>query len=114
MPVVSSNEYIAPGWKVDATFPAVRARRVFGINAFAEMKIAVRDLVGGRSLRAEEAFEAMEDEVIEELCQQANDKGCHALTRLQLQHGTIERGSGFLLYVTGMATPITLEHDQDV
>ncbi len=112
MPVLNSNEYIAPGWKIEATFPVVRARRVFGINAFAELKIAARDVVGGRSLRAEEAFETMEDDVIEELCQKASDRGCHALIRLKLQHGTIERGAGFLLYVTGMATPITLEPDQ--
>jgi uncharacterized protein YbjQ (UPF0145 family) len=108
LPVVTTEDYSGPDGTVDQTFPVVTSRRVYGINAFGDLKIAVTNFFGGRSKRAENALADMESEVIEDLCRKAKERGCHALVKLMLHYGTIERSEGVLLYVTATATPVTL------
>lgn len=109
VPVVSTTDYVSDEWRVGRTHSIVRSRRVYGINIVSEMlEVGATDFFGGRSGKLERAFEQMENEVLDDLRRQAIEKGCRALVRLTLQHGTIERGRSVMVYVSAQATPVTL------
>lgn len=96
-----------PGQRVERTLSIVTARRIIGVNAWQDFLIALRDMVGGRSKAAENAFAKMEAELLAELQAKAHKLGAHAVLGVHLQFGEIS-GKSQMFYGAAQGTPVVL------
>lgn len=106
----TTHDCVVPGWRIVRTLPMISSRRVLGINAWQDMIIAVRDLLGGRSQTAEKALATLEAELLQELQQNALSRKCQAVIGVQIQFGEISGGGkGQMFYAAAQGTPVMME-----
>ena len=105
----TSDTITKPGMRIQRTFPVVTARRVEGMHLFKDIALALRDTFGGRSNAAENAFEQLEQGVLNDLYEKVQRRGANAAIRLRIQYGEISGGGkAQMFYVAGQATPVML------
>ena len=107
--IFTTPSCIITGWKITRTLPMITARRVIGVNAWQDLAIAMRDLVGGRSATAEAALETLENELLWELRRKAATLGSYAILGTQIQFGEISGSKSQMFYATAQGTPAVLE-----
>lgn len=111
--IITAPEFIKYGLEVVETLDVVTARRVYGSNLWKDIKVAFRDVVGGRSKTAENLLEGAESELLTDLRRKALAVGAHALTDLRLQFGDMGGGSSTMFFATAQATPVVLAESDD-
>lgn len=108
--LVTTESYHRDGFRTKRTLPMVSSRRVVGINFLQDAAIAVRDVLGGRSRTAEEAYEKMEREVMDDLRAKAHASKAQVVVNVEIKFGVITPTNGNLMfYATGHGTPLILE-----
>lgn len=105
-PVFTTESGIIPGCEITQHLSVVFARRVYGINVFADIFISTADLVGGRSQRAEQAIADIENELLEDIRRQANAVGANGVVGFRMEMGNLAGGSSFMMYGFAQGTPV--------
>ncbi|ULB10738.1 YbjQ family protein [Cereibacter azotoformans] len=92
----------------------VSAERVFGLNAFKDMFVAVRDMVGGKSVTLEQAFQDARRDALEDLRARAADLGADAVVGIAFTHAQVAAGAinSAMVMVAVTGTAVTLEPSQ--
>lgn len=87
----------------------VTGEAILGANIFRDLFASVRDIVGGRSAAYEEELRRARDMAIDEMAQQAGERGATAVIGVDLDYETIQMGSGGgMLMVTASGTAVRL------
>jgi len=104
---------------VVATTPAIEGRRiasyhglvtgeaVLGANIFRDMFASIRDIVGGRSGSYEKALREARDTALQEMVEEARQRGANAVVGVDLDYETIGKDGGMLM-VSASGTAVTL------
>lgn len=106
---------------LSVTTPAVEGRRVvryhgivtgeaiLGANIFRDFFAGIRDIVGGRAAAYEEELRKAKAIALEEMEQQAEERGANAVLSVDLDYETIQVGSGGgMLMVSASGTAVEL------
>lgn len=87
----------------------VTGEAILGANILRDLFASVRDIVGGRSAAYEEELRRERDMAIDEMAQQAAERGATAVIGMDLDYETIQLGSGGgMLMVTASGTAVRL------
>lgn len=87
----------------------VTGEAILGANIFRDLFASVRDIVGGRSGAYEGELRRARELALQEMTQQANERGANAVVGVDIDYETIQVGSGGgMLMVTASGTAVTL------
>ncbi|MES2788801.1 MAG: heavy metal-binding domain-containing protein [Planctomycetota bacterium] len=106
IPVFTTETACQPGMEITQHLSVVFARRIYGINLFGDLTIAVADLLGGRSKRAEQAIVNIEAELLADVRRQANAVGANGIVGLRVEMGNLSGGNSQMLYGFAHGTPV--------
>ncbi|MGA0533761.1 heavy metal-binding domain-containing protein [Hansschlegelia sp. KR7-227] len=85
----------------------VSGEAVLGANIFRDMFAAVRDIVGGRAGSYEKELKSARDIALQEMVEEAADRGANAVIGVDLDYETVGKESSMLM-VTASGTAVTL------
>lgn len=88
------------------TLGIVGAQCVYGVNAFADLAVGIRELVGGRSQVLQKKIAEARLEVCRELQGEAHMLGGNGVVAVTFEHTEIGDKSGYMLMVTGTGTAV--------
>ena len=89
----------------------VVARNVRAVNIFRDFFTGVRDVVGGRSGSYQKVMDSMQDEVLDEVKEDARRLGANAIVALQLDYDNIGSKDKSLLMVSAKGTAVVIEYN---
>ncbi|WP_182442396.1 YbjQ family protein [Cereibacter sphaeroides] len=100
----------APNLPVNQRLGIVSSERVFGLNAFKDMFVAVRDLAGGKSVTLEKAFQDARRDALEDIKTRASELGADAVIAISFTHSQIAAGAihSSMVMVVATGTAVTL------
>ena len=87
----------------------VVARNVRAVNIFRDFFTGVRDVVGGRSGSYQKVMDSMQDEVLDEVKEDARRLGANAIVALQLDYDNIGSKNKSLIMVSAKGTAVVIE-----
>ena len=105
--LVSSTPSIE-GKKVKEYLGLVSGEAIMGANLFKDLFANIRDIVGGRSGAYEEELKKAKSIALEEMEQEAVDKGANAVISVDLDYETVGQ-NGSMLMVSASGTAVILE-----
>lgn len=91
-----------PGRDITAVHGLVSGTAILGANVFKDIFAGLRDLVGGRSAAYERELARAQGIAIEEMVQQARERGADAVVGVDIDYETIG-GSMLMVSVAGTA-----------
>lgn len=87
----------------------VTAECAFGINAFKDLFINVRNIVGGRSTAVEEVMRDSREIVFRELKREAHARGANAVIGVSLNYCQIGGGGNVMVLLVAAGTAVVIE-----
>ncbi|ACZ39865.1 heavy metal-binding domain-containing protein [Sphaerobacter thermophilus] len=85
----------------------VHGEAILGANLFRDLFASIRDIVGGRSGAYEEELRRAREIALEEMAQEARDRGANAVIAVDVDYEAIQIGSGgAMLMVTASGTAV--------
>lgn len=109
LPVYTTENADQLGKRIRQRMSVVMARRIYGINFFADSTISWTDFFGGRSQRAEKAVSDIEAELLGDIRRQAAELGANAVAGFRLEMGNLNGGKTFMIYGFAQGTPVVVE-----
>ncbi|MBA2276843.1 MAG: heavy metal-binding domain-containing protein [Chloroflexia bacterium] len=100
-----STTHALEGRPVKEYLGVVTGEAILGANLFKDLFAGIRDLVGGRSAAYEKELRRAREIAIEEMTQQATERGATAVIGVDLDYETIGDG-GSMLMVTASGTAV--------
>lgn len=103
------------GWEVHEYLGVVTAHVVAGTNIFSDIAASFSDIFGGTSTSYQKQLAHIHQAAVDDLCEQANDRGGTAIIGLSVDHDEISGGNRQLLMVTATGTVVraTQQDNQD-
>ena len=89
----------------------VSGEAILGANIFKDFFAGIRDIVGGRSAAYEQELRKAKAIAIEEMTQQAAERGANAVVGVDLDYETIQVGGGMLM-VSASGTAVSIESEE--
>ncbi|MBX5446191.1 heavy metal-binding domain-containing protein [Sphaerobacter sp.] len=86
----------------------VHGEAILGANLFRDLFASIRDIVGGRSGAYEEELRRARQIAMEEMAQEARERGANAVIAVDVDYETIQGGSGSMLMVTASGTAVRI------
>lgn len=108
LPVVMTNH--VEGWKIREYLGVVSGEAVLGSNFFRDFAAGVRDVVGGRVPRYEEAFRRATQTAIETMEGRAKELGADGVVGVDLDYAAMGP-SGTLIMVVATGTAVKLARE---
>ena len=105
---------------ITTTTPTIEGRRIasyrgivsgeaiLGANVFRDFFASIRDVVGGRSGSYERVLRDGRDTALNEMIEEAQRLGAHAVVGVHLDYGAVGKNEGMMM-VTATGTAVTLE-----
>jgi uncharacterized protein YbjQ (UPF0145 family) len=106
--LVSTTPHLQ-GWEITQYHGAVSAHVVAGTNIFSDIAASWRDVFGGQSKSYKKQLEQINAKVVDELRQEASQRGANALVGLQIDHDQISGQNKEMFMVTASATAVRAE-----
>jgi len=97
------------GWPIEEYLDVASAHVVAGTNVFSDIAASFSDVFGGRPQSYQNQLEDINEAVINDLKEQAVDRGGTALVGLTVDHDQISGGNRQLLMVSATATVVHAE-----
>lgn len=95
--------------KIERYLGLVSGEAILGANVFKDFFASIRDIVGGRSGAYEAELRKAKNIAIEEMCNQAADRGANAVVGVDLDFETIGIGQGGnMLMVSASGTAVQI------
>ena len=86
----------------------VSGEAILGANVFRDFFASIRDVVGGRSGSYERVLRDGRDTALQEMMEEAQRLGAHAIVGVHMDYGAIGKNEGMMM-VTVSGTAVTLE-----
>ena len=86
----------------------VSGEAILGANVFRDFFASIRDVVGGRSGSYERVLRDGRDTALNEMIEEAQRLGAHAVVGVHLDYGAVGKNEGMMM-VTATGTAVTLE-----
>ena len=96
------------GRRIAAYKGIVSGEAILGANVFRDFFASIRDVVGGRSGSYERVLRDGRDTALNEMIEEAQRLGAHAVVGVHLDYGAIGKNEGMMM-VTASGTAVTLE-----
>jgi uncharacterized protein YbjQ (UPF0145 family) len=107
--MLSVTTPVVEGRRVVRYHGIVTGEAILGANIFRDFFAGIRDIVGGRSAAYEEELRKAKAIALEEMEQQAQERGANAVLSVDLDYETIQVGSGGgMLMVSASGTAVEL------
>ena len=107
--MLSVTTPVVEGRRVVRYHGIVSGEAILGANIFRDFFAGIRDIVGGRSAAYEEELRKAKAIALEEMEQQAQERGANAVLSVDLDYETIQVGSGGgMLMVSASGTAVEL------
>jgi len=100
------------GWSIDSYLGVASAHVVAGTNVFSDIAASFSDIFGGQSKSYQNQLEDINEAVIDDLKDQASERGGTALVGLSIDHDQISGGNRQLLMVSATATVVQAKPTQ--
>lgn len=94
------------GWEIEQYHGTVSAHVVAGTNIFSDIAASWRDVFGGQSKSYKKQLEQINEAVVDELREEASQRGANALIGLQIDHDQISGQNKEMFMVTASATAV--------
>jgi len=94
------------GWEITRYLGAVSAHIVAGTNIFSDIAASWSDVFGGQSKSYKKQLEQINEQAIDELREEASNRGGNALVGLRIDHDQISGQSKEMFMVTATATAV--------
>jgi Uncharacterized conserved protein len=94
------------GWEIEEYLGAVSAHVVAGTNIFSDIAANWRDVFGGQSKSYKKQLGQINEQVVDELREEASARGGNALVGLQIDHDQISGQGKAMFMVTASATAV--------
>ena len=85
----------------------VTGESILGANIFRDLFASVRDIVGGRSGAYERVLKSARETAVQEMIEEAQEKGADAVVGVDLDYEVLGKESGMLM-VTASGTAVKL------
>jgi len=99
------------GSRIIRHYGIVSGEAILGANIFKDFFAGIRDIVGGRSAAYEQELRKAKAIAIEEMTQQAAERGANAVVGVDLDYETIQVGGGMLM-VSASGTAVSIESEE--
>ncbi len=87
----------------------VSGEAILGANVFRDFLAGIRDVIGGRSGSYEKVLRKAKEAALQDLAEQAQELGAHAVVGIDLDYETIQiKEGGDMLMVTATGTAVQL------
>lgn len=96
-------------WEITQYHGVVSAHVVAGTNIFSDIAASWRDVFGGQSKSYKKQLEQVNEKVVDELREEASQRGANALVGLQIDHDQISGQNKEMFMVTASATAVQAE-----
>ena len=96
------------GRRIAAYKGIVSGEAILGANVFRDFFASIRDVVGGRSGSYERVLRDGRDTALNEMIEEAQRLGAHAVVGVHLDYGAVGKNEGMMM-VTATGTAVTLE-----
>jgi uncharacterized protein YbjQ (UPF0145 family) len=108
--IISTTTPSIDGTRIVRYLGIVSGEAILGANIFRDMFAGIRDIVGGRAGAYEQQLRQAKSIAIEEMVEQARERGANAIVSVDLDYETIQTGeSGGMLMVTASGTAVQYE-----
>ena len=97
------------GWEIKQYHGAVSAHVVAGTNIFSDIAASWRDVFGGQSKSYKKQLKQINEAVVNELREEASQRGANALVGLKIDHDQISGQNKAMFMVTATATAVRAE-----
>lgn len=84
----------------------VQGETILGANIVRDFMASITDIIGGRSAAYEQSLREAREIALNEMIQQAQEKGANAVVGIDLDYETIGQGSMLMVSVSGTAVVI--------
>ena len=101
-----TTSHILEGKKVNEYLGIVSGEAVMGANVFKDITASIRDIIGGRSGQYEEQFRKAREISIDEMVNEAEQKGANAVIGVDIDYESI---GGTMMLVTASGTAVKVE-----
>lgn len=98
----------APNLPIAERIDIITAECVAGINVFADIGSAIRDVVGGRGGAVQKALREARKTVLSELRAEAHQIGADAVVAVSLNYSEVSGGGKSMVFVVASGTAVTL------
>lgn len=95
------------GKQVKEYLGIVSGEAIMGANIMKDLSAIVRDITGGRATKYEEELRQAKQIAMDEMIEEAQQKGANAILAIDLDYETI--GTGSMLMVSACGTAVILE-----
>ncbi len=75
----------------------VAGETIIGANAWKDLKASIRDIFGGRSSSYEQVLREARDTSLQEMVNEAGQRGCNAIVGVDFDYETIGQSSSMLM-----------------
>jgi uncharacterized protein YbjQ (UPF0145 family) len=108
--IISTTTPSIDGTRIVRYLGIVSGEAILGANVFRDMFAGIRDIVGGRAGAYEDQLREAKSIALEEMAEQARERGANAIVGVDLDYETIQSGnSGGMLMVTASGTAVLYE-----
>ncbi|HOV58612.1 MAG TPA: heavy metal-binding domain-containing protein [Rhodanobacteraceae bacterium] len=88
----------------------VSGEAILGANVFRDFLAGIRDVIGGRSGSYEKVLRKAKEAALQDLAEQAQELGAHAVVGIDLDYETIQiKEGGDMLMVTATGTAVLVD-----
>ena len=88
----------------------VSGEAILGANVFRDFFAGIRDVIGGRSGSYEKVLRKAKEAALQDLAEQAQELGAHAVVGIDLDYETIQiKEGGDMLMVTATGTAVLVD-----
>jgi uncharacterized protein YbjQ (UPF0145 family) len=101
------------GHRVTRSIGLASGEAILGANIFRDLFAGIRDIVGGRSAAYEQELRKAKAIALEEMAEQACDRGANAVVSVDLDYETIQVGQGGgMLMVSASGTAVLISPEE--
>jgi len=88
----------------------VSGEAILGANVFRDFLAGIRDVIGGRSGSYEKVLRKAKEAALQDMAEQAQELGAHAVVGIDLDYETIQiKEGGDMLMVTATGTAVLVD-----
>lgn len=106
--MIITTTTVLPDHRIDQYLGIVTGEAILGANVFKDFFAGIRDIVGGRSAAYERELAKARDIALQEMEQEAVQRGANAIVGVDIDYETISTGNGSMLMVSTSGTAVSV------
>jgi uncharacterized protein YbjQ (UPF0145 family) len=107
-----STTSVLEGKRIIRYLGIVSGEAILGANIFRDFMAGIRDVIGGRSAAYEESLREAKNIAMNEMVNEARQRGANAVIGIDLDYENIGQNGGMMM-VTAAGTAVLIEEEKD-